>query len=107
MLHNLPPYIPGNGLIAIGFNCTLTMLHGPFLGKWFLIVVDEWLEVKLVNNATTASTTGHLRSLFAIHGLPEMIVRDNGSVFTSVEFQDFCSKNGIKHMKNAPYVPPS
>ena len=27
----------------------------------------------------------------------------NVSVFTSCEFQDFCSKKGIKHVKSAPY----
>jgi len=67
---------------------------GPFLGQWLLIVVNaysKWLEVKIVNSATTANTTGRLHSLFAIHGLPEMIVSDNGSVFTSIEFQDFCT----------------
>ena len=91
-----------------------TRLHidyaGPYLEKWFLIVVDahsKWLEVKIVKSATTANTTDHLCSLFATHGLPEMIVSDNGSVFTSVEFQDFCSKNGIKHVKSAPYHPAS
>ena len=83
---------------------------GPYLGKWFLVVVDahsKWLEVKIVNSATTTSTIDHLRSLFATHGLPEMIVSDNGSVFTSIEFQEFCSKNGIKHLKSAPYHPAS
>ena len=83
---------------------------GPYLGKWFLIVVDahsKWLEVKVVNSATTTTTVEHLRSLFATHGLPEMIVSDNGSVFTSSEFQDFCAKNGIKHVKSAPYHPAS
>ena len=41
------------------------------------MVVDahsKWLEVKIVNNAATDSTTNHLCSLFAIHGLPEIIV---------------------------------
>ena len=83
---------------------------GPYLGKWFLIVVDahsKWLDVKIVNSATTTSTIDHLRSLFATHGLPEMVVSDNGSVFTSIEFQEFCSKNGIKHVKSAPYHPAS
>jgi len=43
--------------------------------------------------------------IYAHYGLPVMIVSDNGSVFTMVEFQDFCSKNGIKHVKRAPYHP--
>ena len=83
---------------------------GPFLGKWFLIVVDahsKWLEVMITNSANTTNTIEHLRSLFATHGLPEMIVSDNGSVFTSIEFQDFCAKNGITHIKSAPYHPAS
>ena len=65
---------------------------GPYLGKWFLIVVDahsKWLEVMTTNSANTTNTTEHLHSLFATRGLPEMIVSDNGSVFTSLEFQDF------------------
>ena len=61
----------------------------------------------IVNNANTTNTIEHLRSLFATHGLPEMIVSDNGSVFTSFEFQDFCVKNDIKHVKSAPYPPAS
>ena len=75
------------------------------------IVVDahsKWLEVKVVNSATTTTTVEHLRSLFATHGLPEMIVSDNGFVFTSSGFLDFCcTKNGIKHVKSAPYHPAS
>ena len=62
---------------------------GPYLGKWLLIVVDahsKWLEVKIMNSATTTSTIDHLHSLFATHGLPEMVISDNGSVFTSIEF---------------------
>ena len=64
---------------------------------------SKWLEVKIVNSATSASTIDDLCSLFATHGLPEMIVSDNGSVFTSAEFQDFCLKNGIEHVKSASY----
>ena len=68
---------------------------------------SKWLEVMITNSANTTNTTEHLRSLFATHGLPEMIGSDNGSVFTSFEFQDFCAKNGIKHVKSAPYHPAS
>ena len=35
---------------------------------------------------------------FAIHGLPDIIVSDNGTAFTSSEFNDFLQKNGIKSM---------
>ena len=53
------------------------------MGKMFLLVVDaysKWLEVKTVESATSQRT---IRSMFATHGLPELLVTDNGSVFTS------------------------
>jgi hypothetical protein len=83
---------------------------GPFMGKMFLVVVDahsKWLEAKVVNSATSQSTIQQLRTLFATHGLPEMLVTDNGSVFTSAEFHEFTQRNGIKHVKTAPYHPAS
>ena len=48
-----------------------------------------------------------LRNLFATHGLPEMVVLDNGSAFTSAEFQTFVKRNGIRHVRSAPYHPSS
>ena len=45
--------------------------------------------------------------VFATQGLPEKLVSDNGSCFTSEEFEQFLNKNGIKHVKTAPYHPAS
>ena len=44
-----------------------------------------------------------MRSTFATHGLPEMLVTDNGSAFTSQEFTDFLRKNGIRHVTSATH----
>ena len=35
------------------------------------------------------------------------MVSDNGSNFTSSEFEEFMKRNGIKHIKVAPYHPAS
>ena len=54
-----------------------------------LIIVDahsKWLEALVVNSATSQTTIEKLRSVFATHGIPEVLVSDNGSVFTSAEF---------------------
>ena len=81
---------------------------GPFLGKYFLLVVDahsKWLEVMLVPSTSTANTVQKLRIIFATHGLPEVLVSDNATCFTSTEFQEFLTRNGIRHITSAPYHP--
>lgn len=83
---------------------------GPKLGHMFLVVVDartKWLEVILMKTATSATTIEKLRAMFAVHGLPDTIVSDNGSVFTSTEFAEFTKFNGIRHVKVAPFHPSS
>ena len=91
-----------------------TRLHidfaGPFLGRMFLIVVDaysKWLEVVPVQAANTTNTIAALRTMFATHGLPSIIVSDNGTQFTSQQFADFLQRNGIQHQFIAPYHPSS
>ena len=43
--------------------------------------------------------------MFSAYGLPEQIVSDNGPQFISTEFAEFMAKNGIKHIRSAPYHP--
>ena len=83
---------------------------GPFLGKLLLIMVDatsKWIETFIVSSTSTAETISRMRQAFATHGLPEVLVSDNGTAFTSKEFKDFMSTNGVKHMTTAPYHPSS
>ena len=83
---------------------------GPFQGKIFLVVVDahsKWLEVVTVPTTSSQATIKVLRTIFATHGLPELIVSDNGTSFTSWEFQQFTKRNGIRHVTTAPYHPAS
>ena len=63
------------------------------------------MEVKAVTVATSAITTDQFHSIFASHGLPEMQVTENGSVFTSDTFKEFTRYNGICHEASAPYHP--
>ena len=65
---------------------------GPFLVKMFLTVVDahsKWIEAFPMNTSTSSATIEKLRIAFATHGLPEIVVTDNGSNFVSREFEDF------------------
>ena len=44
--------------------------------------------------------------MFARFDLPEVVVTDNGTCFTSSEFQEFAQRN-IRHLRTAPYHPSS
>ena len=89
-------------------------LHIDFAGlcfgdKTFLVIVDahsKWLEI-IESRQTAESTIRHLQTLFSTHGLPEIIVSDNGPAFRSEEFKDYLSSNGIRHIQSAPYHPAS
>ena len=83
---------------------------GPIQGKMVLVVVDghsKWMEALPVQLATSHSTIERLRSVFATHGLPEVLVTDNGTPFTSAEFVAFIQANEITHVMSAPYHPAS
>ncbi|KAJ8378748.1 hypothetical protein AAFF_G00236680 [Aldrovandia affinis] len=48
-----------------------------------------------------------LRGIFATHGIPAVLVSDNGPSLVSAAFEYFLKKNGIKHVTTAPYHPSS
>lgn len=63
-------------------------MQHPFL-TICLVVVDaysKWPEVFPVKNATPTLTDELLRTLFSLTGLPEQLVSDDGTQFTSEEF---------------------
>eukprot|EP00731_Ephydatia_muelleri_P014607 Em0008g327a len=71
---------------------------GPFMGKMFLLIMDtrgKWLEAQIVESATSAATIQKMKASFASHGLPVTLVSDDGSAFTSQEFEEFLTKNGV------------
>ena len=83
---------------------------GPFKGKMWLILIDaysKWPEVHVMTEITSKATIKQLRQIFAVQGLPEHIITDNGPQFVSKEFEVFCQLRGIQHTTTAPYHPRS
>lgn len=84
---------------------------GPINDQMFLVVVDahtKWVELYDVTTSTNTKTViGKLYDFMSKYGLPHTIVSDNGTAFTSFEFSNFCSRNGIDHVTSPPYNPES
>ncbi|CAH8593606.1 unnamed protein product [Schistosoma haematobium] len=83
---------------------------GPFQGTYFLVCVDaysKWPEIFPINQITSQQTIMKLRQLFSRFGVPDVLVTDNGTQFTSSIFSDFCKRFGVKHVRSPPYHPQS
>ena len=83
---------------------------GPIKNRHLLVVVDsysKWLDAAIVPSANSANTIQSLRTMFSTHGLPDVIMSDNGAPFVSAEFKEFLAKNGIRHTTTPPYHPKS
>nr|XP_020662259.1 uncharacterized protein K02A2.6-like [Pogona vitticeps] len=81
---------------------------GPFHGQIFLILVDsytKWLEVVQVPSTSASVVIRALRPIFTTHGILDIVVTDNGTAFTSQEFQEFLESNLICHVRSAPFHP--
>ena len=78
-----------------------------------MVVVDvvhahfKWSEVIEMTSTTSEFTIQALQGLFAVHGLPDQVVSDNGPQFLSKDLQCFIKENGNKHTRCALYHPSS
>ena len=68
---------------------------------------SKWLEIQVTNSATSTATIELMRKSFASLGIPETVVSDNATTFTSEEFAGFLKRNGIRHIRSPPYHPAS
>ena len=55
--------------------------------------------VAVVRTITSEKTIECLETIFARHGLPEVLVSDNGPNLVSEKFEAFLKENGIKHRR--------
>ena len=83
-------------------------------GKVFLLVMDahnKWMEIHMMNSSTSSAMIELLWKMFASLELPEVVVSDNvtafTSAFTNAEFTVFLHKNGIHHIRPPQYHPAS
>lgn len=81
-----------------------------FKAKNFLITVDyysNFWEVDQLKSMTSNQVILKLKSHFARHGIPRILISDNGPQFTSEEFDNFCKSWNFKHKTSSPGYPRS
>ncbi|XP_055858008.1 uncharacterized protein K02A2.6-like [Episyrphus balteatus] len=82
---------------------------GPLPSSHYLLVVVDYfsrfVEVEIMTKITTMETIKRLRTIFARFGRPNVITADNGTQFTSTEFKDYCTENGIQILHSTPFWP--
>ena len=68
---------------------------GPIQGRMILVAVDahsKWIEAISTSTTSSAVVIEELRVLFAKFGLPESLVTDNATCFTSQELSSSCRR---------------
>ena len=74
----------------------------------YLIVVDyysRYIELALLRQTTAECVINHCKSIFSRHGIPEVVMSDNGCQFTSHQFTAFAEKYGFTHITSSPHYP--
>ena len=81
---------------------------GPLPGrKYLLVVIDRHsrFPVEILSSIEEKQVRKKLQKIFAMHGLPKIIVTDNGPPFHSKEFVESMKNWGVIHEFSTPYWP--
>ncbi|KAE8291509.1 Retrovirus-related Pol polyprotein from transposon 17.6 Protease [Larimichthys crocea] len=74
-------------------------------GKNYLLVIDylsNYPEIALLPNMSAACVIKHMKSIFARHGIPQVVYSDNGPSYSCKEFQDFAQEYDFCHVTSSP-----
>lgn len=76
----------------------------------YLTVVDyfsRYPEVIQLKTTTSQSIITALKSMFSRHGVPEILISDNGPQYSSQEFANFATAYSFTHVTSSPHYPQS
>ena len=79
-------------------------------GKDYILVVDyysRYIEVAMLTSSTSKGIIMHLKSIFARHGVPQTLVSDGATNYSSKEFKEFAEQYSFQHVISSPEYPQS
>ena len=87
---------------------------GTDLFEWkdstYLLIIDyfsRYIEIAKLHHTTSEDVILHMKSIFARHGIPEVVMSDNGPQYSSYQFSYFAKDYGFTHLTSSPHFPQS
>ena len=77
-------------------------------GSTYLLLVDyfsTYIEVQKLSLTTSTSVSTAMKAIFARHGVPAVMVSDNGPQFASREMREFSESYGFSQVTSSPHYP--
>ncbi|KAK3724232.1 hypothetical protein QZH41_002381 [Actinostola sp. cb2023] len=74
--------------------------------KEYVVLVDsysDFVEVRHLKTTTSATLIEFYKEQFSRHGIPDVLMTDNGPQYTSREFTDFAREWEFKHLSSSPH----
>ena len=74
----------------------------------YMLIVDyysRWIEIARLDQLTAKAVIEHTSSIFARHGIPEVVISDNGPQYASEAYTSFSREYRFKHLTSSPYHP--
>ena len=66
---------------------------------------SRWIELAKLEQVTSNCVIRHMQSIFARHGIPEIVVSDNRPQYSSELFSQFAREYGFQHVTCSPHYP--
>ena len=66
---------------------------------------SRYIEVAQLSTTSSAVIIQHTKSIFARHGIPEVVVSDNGPQYASSAYKTFTREYGFTHITSSPLCP--
>ena len=79
-------------------------------GSTYLLVVDyfsRYPEVIKLNSTTSKTIISSLKAIFSRHGVPSVLMSNNGPQFDSRDMKEFANAYGFQHITSSPHYPQS
>ena len=76
----------------------------------YMLIADLYSKFTIIRKLTNMSSStviNHLKGIFDEHGIPERLISDIGSQYSSEDFRVFSVRYGFDHVTSSPLYPRS